>query len=147
MFTNFLQGSRTNTWIEAGPIRIYLRKTDRTFNDKLLPTIDVANILILPRYQRRGLFTACLQHIEDSPSVSLVYIENVMGTSPENGSRLVAYLKRRGYDFYREYSEYERREYFAPCLIKYVGGNHEANKGNAEAGKAGWSAPNSEKYQ
>lgn len=91
----FFESNVRNVWIMEVPASYYLRKSQRIFNDRFIPCLDIANVQVNPEYRHRGYFTAILLAAE---TVSCqrgyrVYIENLFPQPFD----MEGFLLRRGY--------------------------------------------------
>lgn len=68
--------SPRNAWFKCRYIDVYLRKTVRILGDKRVVAIDVANVEVPQKYQRKGVFNAFLKIVESAQCAEATYIEN-----------------------------------------------------------------------
>ncbi len=78
----FLAAPRGSTarvqWIHCTHVKVYVRKSQRRFLDiGLRETIEIANVEVLSKYQRSGLYSALLALFDECAGDRVVYIENV----------------------------------------------------------------------
>lgn len=101
-----------NRWFEGGGLAIYIRNTTRYVEGEVgpeaIPAIDIANIDVKEALQNAGIFTRCLNAIEDvAARLHLCcYIENILS------ERFERFFEKRGYLYV------EPRIPRSPCMFR-----------------------------
>lgn len=70
LFDEFVESGRSNAWLYSDKINVYVR------NNRLTREVDIANISIPEEHQRKGVFSAFLEHVEKY--YSNITIENIL---------------------------------------------------------------------
>ena len=72
----FIDSKFRNIWLEAGDLRVYVRKSKRLIDDLYVDALDIASVEVLSCSRGKGVFTKFLDECEalEMP----LYIENVM---------------------------------------------------------------------
>lgn len=103
----FLNGAYRNRWIKITHGEIYVRKSRRLFDVRLVPCFDIATIVI--KQQGQGNFTKFLEIVEEHSKIQIdfygIYIENIQA------KRFQMFFECRGY---KTVGETE----FGNCYIK-----------------------------
>ena len=93
--TDFLAGKARNSWVQAGPVRAYLRRSVRRLGGGQAPCLDLASIEIEDGSRGRGFGRAFVEMLERAalgrPDLEWVYVENVLER------RFADFFARRGY--------------------------------------------------
>jgi GNAT superfamily N-acetyltransferase len=89
----FLVSRLANTHLDEPGLRVYVRKSNRLWEGRLLPCLDIGNVTVDEEQRGRGVFTDFLERFEEAARkmgrASLV--ECILEP------RLYAFLLRRGY--------------------------------------------------
>lgn len=108
---DFIKSNQRSAWVHSKDISVYLRKSQRVVNGKMLSALDIASIDVEKESQGKGIFTAFLVEAE-SLGVP-IFIENV--------------LTRKFSEFFRKrgYTEIGSNDGLAPCFFKPSTTHHE----------------------
>lgn len=79
----FLSGEKRNTFLLAGPVQVYVRKSIRILGvtdaeRKSNFAVDIASIEVAPIEQKKGLGSAVINMIHDNNPCPVTYIESVV---------------------------------------------------------------------
>lgn len=88
----FLDSSDRNSWIGNDSIKIYIRKSKRYINDKLLIFFDFATIEVTET--NTGLFTAILNKFEEVYPNKNIFIESVLTERFANYIRKLGFIEK-----------------------------------------------------
>lgn len=80
-----------NQWLETDKFRVYVRKSQRFLVDKIIPTLDIANIHVEESYRGQGLFTNFVHVAHESHPWAATYIESILE------DRLIGWCKIYGW--------------------------------------------------
>lgn len=90
----FLTSNLNREWVyvttKKYEINAYLRKARRFINGKMVRTLDLASITVIP--QHAGGCSALLDRLELLNTFDMIFVESVLNED------LAAYLARRGYE-------------------------------------------------
>lgn len=90
LFDAFLKSKYRDMWVTDGILDIYIRKGNRVLEDRMVGTIDIANIAeIDDKYKGQGYFKRFMLHVESTGYT--VYVENV------TNMQLMEKLEKHGY--------------------------------------------------
>lgn len=91
----FMKMVVNNQWITYPKFSVYIRKARHRVDPyNVLRCLDVANINVDTKYQKKGIFTEWLTQIEDqakNSGLDCVYVENILN------EHLEKFLIKRGY--------------------------------------------------
>lgn len=110
-FNKFVRDdSLRNTWIYGRRIKVYIRRSNRLINDKIMSCLDLANVEVDENYRGIGIFTKFLDDFEFNAiqMKRVVYVESIPNL------RLYNYLLRRGYKLTKLSNP------LSPCVYKIV---------------------------
>jgi hypothetical protein len=85
----FLEADTRNLWIYTEDVSIYVRKSNRMYNDKFIPCLDLATILVYE--PGKGLFTELLNILLDK-NIKNIFVESILN------ERLYNFLLRNGFE-------------------------------------------------
>lgn len=95
LFDNFLEGKLRNQWLETKPIRVYVRKSHRIYEERnLIDTplpyddggiipfrgpncLDIANVEVHPDFQKKGVWCNFIQYAEQKCPFPFIMVESV----------------------------------------------------------------------
>ena len=83
-----------NKWIGNDEIKIYIRKSKRYINEKMIDCFDIATIEV--EKQGKGLFTKILDQIIQKYPTTNIFIESIMEP------RFRGFFKRKGFKYISE---------------------------------------------
>jgi GNAT superfamily N-acetyltransferase len=96
----FFASSERAKWLYFKKMSVFVRKSVRAREkDQILQCFDIANVSVVPLYQKQGVFTEFLQECEDlakKHGFDGIFIECVQN------SHLWGFLGRKGYDIFRK---------------------------------------------
>src|SRR5579864_6244189 len=65
-------------WLENAAMRVYLRKTQRIIQRRVLTCLDIASIEIEEQYYRRGLFSSFVTKVQEMNPYQVTYLEQAL---------------------------------------------------------------------
>ena len=86
-----------NTWIYERDISIYVRRSQRFIDGKVIPCLDIGSVEVIEKHRGIGIFTSFLNRFEEAAKKlnRAVFVESILEP------RLVSFLNRREYTNYR----------------------------------------------
>lgn len=78
--TEFITAGCRNAWLDVGPMRMYVRKSKRLVDGKLLTAFDIASVSVCEEMRRSGYFKAALEVIHEicHDVFECLFVENVI---------------------------------------------------------------------
>ena len=101
----FLNGKDRNIWIRTDTLQVYVRKGNHLINDKLVTTLDIANIEV--KNKNKGIGTKFINNAHSSHNFEVTFIENILN------ERFCKYLEINGWN--------KVENSLPPSLYKYNG--------------------------
>lgn len=87
----FLSGRVRSTWVQEGYASVYLRKSQRYVEGRVVTALDIANIVVDPICWRMGVCTETFRVLHSNNPYQITYVENVLN------NYLFDHLKKAGY--------------------------------------------------
>lgn len=91
----FLKSKQRNTYVGNSYITIYIRKSMRGFDNKLINFFDIGNIEVVPEYQNKGYFTQFLiRLLKEYPNMN-IFVESILNPILTNKLKQFGFKEQR----------------------------------------------------
>lgn len=88
---DFLTGTEHDQWMWGEGLQVYVRKGYHVLDGEARHTLDLANVQVAPRYQRKGYLRDFIMEMEAQKKYDWLFIENVLS------GRLARILTKHGW--------------------------------------------------